>query len=154
MVPALWFESKLLFSLMAVSVVLLEGVWIVDFFARLLTGRKLIGLSSYMFDPRISLSVRALSLFHLWLPPLILWYVHRLGYDSRALLVQTLLSWIVLIVCYLFTSPSDNINWVHGFGEKRQTRVSGAVYLVLLMLGFPIFVYLPSHLLLKKLFGV
>lgn len=152
-VPALWFESKVLFSAMAVSVVLLELVWNVDFFVRLFTRRNLIGLSSYMFDPAISLSVRGLSLFHVWLPLLILFYVYRLGYDSRGLALQIPLSWIVLLASYVFGKPSDNVNWVYGPGEKPQTRMPSLMFLFLLMLGFPLFVYLPSHLVLRKLFG-
>jgi len=153
LVPALWLESKILLSAMAVSVVLLEVIWSIDFLTRLVTGKNLIGLSNYMFNQSIALFVRRLSLFHVVLPPLLLWSVYRLGYDSRALLVQTLLAWIVLIVSYLFTNPRDNINWVHGFGDQPHTRMSGVVYLLLLMLGFPLLVYLPSHVLLKRLFG-
>jgi hypothetical protein len=153
LVPGLWLESKLIISAMAVSVLLLEVVWNVDFLIRLMTGKRLVGLSTYMFDPTISLSIRALSLFHVLLPVLLLWYVYRLGYDDRALVVQTLLAWIILPVSYLFTSPEDNINWVYGFGEKPQTRLPALLYLVLLMLGFPLIVYLPTHFVLKKLFG-
>src|SRR2546423_10095990 len=47
--PALWFESRLLASMMAVSVLLLDLTWNVDFFTRLLTGAQLTPLSRYMF---------------------------------------------------------------------------------------------------------
>jgi hypothetical protein len=68
-----------------------------------------------MFDPKISLPIRALSLFHIALPLILLWMVHRLGYDSRALAAQTLLAWIVLPMSYLLTDRSENVNWVYGF---------------------------------------
>src|SRR5438045_9610539 len=68
-VLALWFENALLASMMAVAVVLLEIAWNVDYFGRLLTGKHLFGLSKYMFDATIPLGVRALSLFHVVLPP-------------------------------------------------------------------------------------
>jgi hypothetical protein len=153
LVPALWLESRVLFSAAALSVVLFELVWNIDFFVRLFSGRNLIGLSSYMFDPTISLTVRALSLFHVWLPPLIIWYVYRLGYDSRGLALQIPFAWVVLLASYLFVKPSDNVNWVYGFGEKPQSRLPSLMFLFLLMLGFAVLVYLPSHLVLKKLFG-
>jgi len=52
-------------------------VWLVDFLARLLGGVRLFGLSAYMFKPEIPLLIRGLSLFHLWLPPLLFWLVWR-----------------------------------------------------------------------------
>ena len=153
LVPALWLESKLFFSALAVSVVLLELLWNVDFFARLLARSHLVGLSAYMFDSTISRSIRALSLFHVFLPAILIWYVYRLGYDSRAFLVQTFSAWVVLLLSFFLTKPTDNINWVYGFGKKPQTRLPKVIHLLLLMLGLPVLVYLPSHLVLMRLFG-
>ena len=84
LVPALWLENALLVSMMAISVVFLEALWNLDFFFRLATGKSLIGLSAYMFDPKIALLIRSLSCFHIILPLLLLWTLHRLGYDWRA----------------------------------------------------------------------
>src|SRR5215813_6228467 len=61
--PALWLESPLLASMMAVAVTLPELAWNLDFFVRLTTGATFMGLSSYMFDRSIPLFIRALSLF-------------------------------------------------------------------------------------------
>ena len=152
-VPALWLDSALLTSMMALAVGLLEAAWIVDFFVRLIAGASIIGLSSYMFDPKISLFIRVLSLFHIVLPILLLWMVYRLGYDSRALGAQTLLSWIVLPVSYLLTEPSENVNWVYGFGDQPQRWIPARFYVLFLMALFPLIIYLPSHVLLKALFG-
>src|SRR5688572_24299001 len=93
---ALWLESSLLASMMAVSVVVLESIWIIDFLIRFITGTSVIGLSAYMFDSKIPLSIRALSLFHVVLPVLLLVLLYQLGYDRRALFAQTLLAWIIL----------------------------------------------------------
>jgi hypothetical protein len=149
-VPALWLENSLLASMMAVSVALLEVAWNIDFFGRLITGRNLFGLSKYMFDPSIPLAVRALSLFHVILPPLLLWMVYRLGYDERAFIAQTILAWVILPLSYWVANPSENVNWVRGLDEP-QTMMPGAAYLALLMIVFPVVFYLPTHLLLKKL---
>lgn len=151
-VPALWLESGLVASMMAVAVALPEIAWNIDYFGRLLTGRSLFGLSRYMFDASISLPVRALSLFHVFLPPLILWMVYRLGYDERALIAQTLLTWIILPLSYFLAKPSENVNWVRGLGGRPQARVPGAVYLILMMLGFPTLIYLPTHFILRFTF--
>lgn len=149
---ALWAESSLLASTMAISVVVLESIWIIDFLIELIAGTSVIGLSAYMFDSKIPLSIRALSLFHVVLPILLLWLLYRLGYDRRALLAQTLLAWIVLPLSYFLTNRTDNVNWVYGFGGT-QKWMPAPLYLVLLMIAFPLVLYLPTHLVLKRLFN-
>ena len=150
-VPALWLESGLLASTAALSIVLLDVAWNVDFFGRLVTGRSLLGLSNYMFARTIPMPVRLISLFHIWFPPLLLWMVYRLGYDERALLAQTVLAWVVLPVSYWIADPRESINWVRGLWGEPQKWMPERLYLALLMIAFPVLVYLPTHLVLKKL---
>jgi hypothetical protein len=149
---ALWRESRLLASMMAVGTLAFELMWNLDYVARLVTGAHLTGITRYMFDEREPLFVRGLSMFHVVLPPLLLWVLHRLGYDRRALPMQTALAWVVLPVSYVVTDPSANLNWVLGPREP-QTWMPPLLYLALLMLGFPLVVYLPTHLVLDRLFG-
>jgi uncharacterized membrane protein len=78
--------------------------------------------------------------------------LHRLGYDGRALLVQTVLAWIALPLSYFFTRRSENVNWVHGFGNKPYIFLSPPLHILMLMISFPIVIYLPTHFLLQKLF--
>jgi hypothetical protein len=152
-VPALWLESPLLASMMALAVALPELAWNVDFFVRLTTGASLMGLSGYMFDRSIPLFIRALSLFHVGLPLLLIWMVHRFGYDRRALIAQTFVAIIVLSLSYLFSDPRRNVNWVYGFGERPQAKVPAPWFLAFLILMFPLAIYLPTHLVLDKVFG-
>jgi len=151
-VPALWFESSLLASMMAIGVLLPELFWNATYFGRLLTGRRLAGLTDYMFDAHKPLYLRALSLFHVFLPVLLLWMIARLGYAKEGWLAQTALAWIVLPLTYLLTDPGKNINWVRGPGTRAQEKLPPLLYLFLLMIGFPALVYLPTHLLLQALF--
>jgi hypothetical protein len=153
LVPALWLESALLFSMMAVAVLLPEAVWTTSFLGGVLFRRPITGLAGYMFDPALPRWLRGLSLFHLILPPLLVWGVWRLGYDPRALALQTLTAWIVLPVARLATEPGRNINWVFGPGEGPQRRIDERLYFAFVMLFFPLCVYLPSHWLLSSLFG-
>src|SRR6266498_5632581 len=46
---ALGLESPLLASMQAVSITLLEGLWMVDFFRTLITGNQPFGMADYMF---------------------------------------------------------------------------------------------------------
>jgi len=150
---ALWLESSVLASMMLLAIALPELGWNADFFGRLLTGRHLLGLSAYMFDPRVPGFLRALSLFHVALPIVLVWLVARLGYDERALVAQTVTAWIVLPVTYWLTDEDDNINWVYGPGTRRQSWMRPPAYLALLMVVFPVVFYLPVHLVLRALFG-
>jgi hypothetical protein len=151
--PALWLESSLLASAMALGVFVPESIWNVSYFGRLLTGARVTSLADYMFDARKSRLMRGLSLLlHVVMPVTLLWMLARLGYDSRAFVVQTALAWVVLPVTYAVTDPAKNINWVFGFGHPPRRRFSPRVHLLALMLGFPLFVYLPTHLLLRAIF--
>jgi hypothetical protein len=150
---AMWMENRLLPSMAALGVLALELAWNIDFFAWLITDRHIAGMSAYMHDPQIPLLVRGLSLFHVWLPWLIIWLVWKRRYDRKALLLQTALAWIVLPISYVVSDPQDNINWVFGAGAAPQNRIPPLLYLTMLMLALPIIVYLPTHLLLRRLFG-
>ena len=150
---ALWLESSLLASMMLLAVGLPELAWNVDFFTRLLSRRQVFGLSQYMFDRTKPRYLRGLSLFHVALPLLLVWLVHQLGYDRRALAFQTLLTWIVLPVTYWLTDPAENVNWVHGPMSRPQRWMSPRLYLVLLLVLFPLVLYGPVHLVLGTLFG-
>ena len=150
---ALWLESPLLVSMMTVGVLLPELLWNVTLFTRLVTGIRVSGLADYMFDTRIPKWIRALSLFHVVLPVLMLWMLHRLGYDPRALPAQTALAWVILPLTYAVTKPEDNINWVYGPGARPQRQISPPLYLAFLLIFFPLIVYVPTHLLLLAALG-
>ena len=150
--PALWLESPLLISMQAVSVTVPETGWTADLVARQVFRMRLIGLADYMFDRRIPRSVRALSLFHLWLPPLLLWSMGRLGYDRRAFRAQTVLTSIMLVTTYAVTEPADDINWVFGLSGSPQRSVNPQAYLLFVMLIYPIAFYWPAHAAFSRLF--
>ena len=152
MLPALWLENALLVSMMALSILLLELVWNIDFWTQLVTGKSMVALSAYMFDPDIPLFIRGLSLFHVALPVLVVWLLYRLGYDRRALLWQTIVALVVLPISYLFTNPRENINWVYGLGEKPQHIMPEWLFVLSLMIGIPLLIYLPMHFLLGRIF--
>lgn len=145
----LWTGNRLLFSMMAVGVLPLELVWTLD----ILTLGQLIGLAAYMFDDQYPLWLRALSLFHVPLLAILIWMLFRQGYDARALPAQTLLAWIVLPLSWWLTAPEENVNWVHGLGPEVRELLPPLSYLLAYMILLPLLVYLPTHLLLRRLFG-
>ncbi|OKL38901.1 hypothetical protein [Pontibacter flavimaris] len=58
----------------------------------------------------------------------------------------------VLVLTFLLTDPQENINWVFGPGKKPQHTIPAKLYFAIVMLIFPVGVFLPSHLLLQWLF--
>lgn len=159
-VVAAWTESALLASIGAVAITGVQTLWTIDFACGFL-GWHPIGMTSYMFDATLPLHVRALSLFHLWLPWVLLWMVSRLGYDRRALPVCIAAGTALLLVSWLFLPPppapaSDphlpvNVNLVYGPGDQApQTIMPGPLWLLMLLIGMPLAFYLPTHLLLRR----
>jgi hypothetical protein len=146
---ALWRESALLFSSQAVGVLLIQTLWAIDYFGALFSGAHPLGGTEYMFDGASPPWLRALSLFHLAVPPLLLWGVRRLGYDRRGFPLQTALVWLLLPVCYLFTDPERNLNWVFEPFGRPQTLLPPLAYLALLFAAYPLLVFLPAHLALS-----
>lgn len=150
---ALWIKSRLLISMMAVGVLGLEIIWNIDFFFQLITGNQLVNLTNYMFDEKLSLFLRGLSLFHVFLPAIVIWLLIKWGYDTKAVYWQWALAWIVLPITFLVSDPQENINWVYGLGDEPQDTLPQGLYFSLVMIAFPLVVYLPSHFLLKKIFN-
>lgn len=149
---SMWTGNRLLYSMMAVGVLPLELVWTID----ILTMGELAGLASYMFDDRYPLWLRALSLFHVPLLAILIWMLARQGYDSRAIWWQTLLAWIVLPLSWWLTEPAGpagNVNWVHGLGPEVRELLPPVAYLAAYMVLLPILIYLPMHVVLRRLFG-
>ena len=156
-------ESPLLISMQAVAITAPQILWVIDFLSRLIAGVNITGVTSYMFDSGIPLFLRALSLFHGWLPFLLLWLLWRLGYDRRALGIQSVIAIVVLAISYFFAPappPSAshpnwavNINYVYGLDDKHpQTFMAPWLWLLVMMATHLIAVYLPTHLVLRHIF--
>src|SRR5713226_1847376 len=144
----LWLESPLIFSWQATGLLLFQTLYIMDLAGTVLTGTHLIGGTEYMFDVSVPLFVRLLSLFHVMMPPLLLWAVWRLGYDKRGWKYQTVMTWVVVPINYLWR-PEHDVNWARGPFFREQHVVPGLVYLLAYLIVVPLAVYWPSHLALR-----
>ena len=152
-VPALWLESRGIASVLAVAVLGPELLWNLDFALRLATKRRVIGLTEYMFEHERPRVLRLLSLFHVPLPLVLLWMLAAYGYAAAvALPGAVLLAALVLPASRLFGSAEANINWTFGLA-RVQSRLSPVAYVALLFAGFVLGVFLPTDLLLRRLFA-
>lgn len=145
---ALWSESALLFSWQAVSLLVFQSLFAIDLAGALIRGHHPIGGTEFMFDPHLPLAVRALSLFHVVTPVLLLWAVWRLGYDPHAWKLQTLTCWIVVPINYVWR-PERNVNWARGIFFMEQHAVPGWTYLAAYLVLVPLVIYFPTHLALQ-----
>lgn len=156
----IWTGKPLFASMAAVGILLPQVLWCVDFVGTMF-GQPLVGMTAYMFDPGISLFARGLSLFHGWLPFLLLYLVFRQGYDRRALPCWTGLAWILIMISWLFlpAPPADpanpnlpvNVNYVYGLSDAApQTWMPGWAWLLCLLIGKPLLIYLPTHWMLRR----
>src|SRR5438445_8727166 len=118
---SIWTKHSLPVSMAAVGILIPQFFWCVDFLCGLL-GFRLTGLTDYMFESHRSLFLRGLSLFHGWLPFLLLYLVWKLGYDRRAFLYWTALGTALILICFFLMPPPNpnpgltpvNINYVWG----------------------------------------
>jgi hypothetical protein len=157
---AVWTENALLASMAAVGIVLPQIAWVIDLAAHLV-GLKLTGMSDYMWDSKIPVFTRAISLFHGWLPFLLLYVVRRLGYDQRALRAWLALAWPLMLICFFWLpkpgavleNPQQpvNINYVYGFSDDTpQPWMPEWAWLLVVLAGMPLVLWWPAHVAFKR----
>ena len=148
----LWTNSRLLLSSQAVSSLVVDLIWMLEASWRLFTGRSLLGGTEYLFDARYPLWVRVLSLFHVVMPPLLLFWLRRVGYDRRAFALQSVIA-LLAFIASRFTSPAKNMNFA--FTDPFFHRAWGPppVHVATSVLFLVVVVYLPTHLILQRAFA-
>lgn len=149
----LWTGNALLISSQAVSSLLIDLTWNVDLVLRAITGRHFVGGTEYMWDAKYPVWLRLLSLFHIWLPVVLVVALRRLGYDRRAFKLQSAIGLAVLIASRLLTGPSENQNFA--WRDPFFDRSWGPAPLHLALLGGVLVtaVYWPLHRLLARMFA-
>jgi hypothetical protein len=155
---AVWIESPLLVSMCAVGILLPQVYWCIDFIANAF-GVSLTGMTNYLFNPNSWWFLRGLSLFHGWIPFLLVYLVWKLGYDKRGLPAWTVVAWALILICFFFMPrprPDPgltpvNINYVWGMNDAAaQTWVHPYVWIAGLMIGLPLIVFVPTHFMLMR----
>jgi hypothetical protein len=162
---AVWAESRQAASIAAVGILVPQAFWCLDFgiqLARLMTGAEHSGMTAYMFDASKPPFLRGLSLFHGWLPFLLIFLLARLGYEARALKQWTGIAWSLCLFAFFALPPAGakladpntpvNVNYVFGLDDTQaQQWMPAGVYLVVWMLALFALAFLPTHLVLNKL---
>lgn len=146
-----WLESSLIASMIAVGTLGVELFWVLSFGLRLIVGASPGGLVEYLFDQRRPRPLRALSLFHLVLPVVMLHQLAAFGYDPRAPLFWLPVALLVLMLSRRLATGEENLNWALGPGRVLE-RLPAPLYLGLWLLIYLLALVLPTHFLLSALF--
>jgi len=155
---AIWPENAPLISTCTVGILVPQAIWVIDFLAGL-AGISLTGMTAYMFDADRSLFLRLLSLFHGWLPILLVYLVWKIGYDRRAIFLATALTWLILPICFFLMPPPNphpglipvNINYVWGLSDyAAQTWLPPYVWFGGMLIGIPLVIFTPTHFALAR----
>ena len=147
----LWTNSSLLISSQAVSALLVCIAWTLDAGWRFVLHHHLIGGTEYLFDTSEPLWIRLLSLYHLVLPVLLLWLLYRVGYDKRGWALQSAIA-LPVFIASRFTLPQKNMNFAFADSFFHRQWGPAPVHLLVIWLFMVFAVYLPTHLLLARIF--
>jgi hypothetical protein len=144
-------QTSLLVSSQALPTVTVGFLWLADVVGALLFHRHVFGGTEYMFDGRVPLWVRLLSLFHLWLPVVFVAALRRLRFDRRALPLQAALTLVLVAVGRLIEGPAKNLNYAYRDPIFHRQLGPAAVHVVVLTIGVAVLIYLPSYFALRRL---
>ncbi len=146
---AVWAGNRLVLSSQAGMVTLIGIVWTLDLLVGLIMGGSPTGATAYMWDESLPLAARLASLYHVALPIFLLWCLVRLGYDRRGPWLQCLIGSVGILGGWLLTEPERNINWIFEPFGMEQVWFPEPVYVALVLLAYPLMIYLPGHYLVR-----
>lgn len=142
---ALWAGDRFILSSQAGTVCLIGLVWVLDFIPAIITGGATAMITAYMFNPEYPMPTRIASMYHVFLPALILWVLYRRGYDRRGPWLQCAIGGLAIIGTWLLTDPERNVNWVAAPFHTEQVWMPDVVWVVVMLVLGPLLIYWPGH---------
>jgi len=150
---AIWRESALLVSSQLAGILFIQAIWAADFFGRLLFGAHPIGGTEYMFDAASPWWLRALSLFHLWMVPLLAWLMTRVGHDRRGVALETLIALVLFPLGQQIGTREQNLNWTWAPFGIEQTLLPPLLFAFAAVPLAALLLFLPGDRLAHRCFG-
>ncbi len=147
---AMWRGSALLASSQLAGVLMIQVVWSLDFFGRLLAGTHPIGGTEYMFDAASPLWLRALSLFHVWTVPLLFWLVARLGHDRRGWCLETAFAAVLVPAGQWLGTREQNLNWTWAPFGVEQVWVPPLLWPLIAVPLMALLLFWPGDLVVRR----
>jgi len=138
------FGNRLLISSQALATAIPGLVWFLDAGWRAVFHHNLTGGTEYLWDGAYPLWVRLLSLFHIGLPILLVAVLARIGYDRRALALQSAIT-VCLMAISRWIGPAANLNYTFFDPIFHRTLGPAPLHLVIIFAGTVLLIYLPAH---------
>jgi len=145
-----WFGNQLLISSQAVAALLPDCLWCLDAGWHVFTGHGLINGTEYLWDPNYALWVRLLSLYHVVLPCVLIPACLRMGYDRRALALQSGIAAVVVVLSRLL-DPAGNMNYAFLGPIFHKAAGPPAMHVTLTIAFIVVILYWPTHALLRHI---
>jgi len=141
------FQNRLLISSQALATVVPGIVWSADAGWRLVVHHHLIGGTEYLWDATQPLWIRLLSLFHVALPILLVALCARIGYDRRALALQSAIT-LGLLVISRWMGAAANLNYTYIDPILHRALGPAPIHVAIIFVGTVVLFYLPAHIFL------
>jgi hypothetical protein len=143
--------DALLLSSQAISSLVPDLLWCLDAGWRLLSGKNPVGGTQYLWDARVPLWVRLLSLFHIVLPFLLILALRRTGYDRRGWVLQSAIA-AALLLASRFADPARNLNFAFADPILHRALGPAPVHLAIIFSITVGLIYWPTHSVLARVF--
>jgi uncharacterized membrane protein YwaF len=143
------FGSRLLISSQVLATLITGILWGLDAGWRGAFHHNLIGGTEYLWDATFPLWVRLLSCFHIALPILLVVLCARVGYDRRALALQSAITLCVMAVSR-WMGAAGNMNYAFLDPIFHRTLGPWPIHFVIIFAGTILLFYLPAHLILLQ----
>jgi hypothetical protein len=156
-IMGLWRENSLQLSLATLASIGPQFAWQLDYFYQLMSGKSLFGFTDYMFAENNPVINYIVSLFHVWMPVILIYSLYFVRYDQRALKIQSGLSLLLILLSYGLTSdmfgPAGNLNQVYGpSANAPQTWMHPGLWLLVIWIYTIVIIYVPTHLITARVF--
>ena len=147
----LFFRKSIVITGIFLGAIAVHLPWVLDFFAKLLFGRYLFGVSSYMFGYGFDSLRFYVEMDHLLIIPLSLYGIKKTGFHKNGWVVGTIVAIIINLGVYLFSSYKDNINCVFYNCLNQKTILSWHpfVYFILWTALISVLMFVLNRLIYK-----
>jgi hypothetical protein len=141
------FQNRLLISSQVLATLVPGIIWTVDAGWRLVLHHNLIGGTEYLWDSTQPLWIRLLSLFHIVLPILLVALCAAVGYDRRALALQSAITFGLLVISR-WMGAAANLNYTFIDPVFHRALGPAPIHVAIIFMGTVVLFYLPAHVFL------
>jgi hypothetical protein len=138
------FGNRLLISSQMLATAVPGVIWCLDAGWRVFFHHNLIGGTEYLWDATVPMWVRMLSLFHIALPILLVALCARVGYDRRALILQSGITFVLLVISR-WMGAAANLNYIFIDPIFHRALGPAPIHFTIILAGTVVLFYLPAH---------